>query len=77
MAIQFDDLHVLEADGRTVMHLRSDNVDRDVAELEHLLTHWAKVNRLPKEYEIIPEAHSIHLLERLPALQPNRQRPKG
>ena len=66
MPVQFDDLGVCEVEGRTVMHLRSDDVARDVAELEYLLTHWARINRLSKTYEIIPEAHSIHLLERMP-----------
>lgn len=70
MAVQFEDLALLEADGRTVMHLRSDNVASDVAELEYLLTHWAKINRLAKDYEIIPEEHSIHLLEKFPAMKP-------
>lgn len=45
--------------GRRIIRVPSDNVAKDVAILEYLLTHWSQI-----EYEIIPEAHSIHLLEK-------------
>lgn len=64
MPVQFDDLAILKADGRSVMHLQSDDVQTDVAELEYLLTHWARINQLPKEYDIVPARRSVWLLEK-------------
>lgn len=68
MPVLFEDLGLCEADGRSVLHLKSDDVASDVAELEYLLTHWARINRSPVEYEVIAEEHSIHLLQKFPAL---------
>lgn len=59
MPVQFDGLVLCEADGRSVLHLKSDDIPSDVAELEYLLT----------RYEIIAEGHSIHLLEKLSTLR--------
>ena len=69
MAVQFEDMGLCEADGRSVIHIKSDDVAGDVAELEYLLTHWSRINRLTVEYEIIPEEHSIHLLQKFPAMK--------
>ena len=68
MVLKLDDMGLCAADGRTVIHIPSDDVAADVAELEYLLTHWSRVNRLA-EYEIIPEEHSINLLQKFPALK--------
>lgn len=64
MAVLFKDLGQLEADGRAIIHMQSDDVASDVAELEYLLTHWARIHKSSVEYEVIPEAHSIHLLQK-------------
>ena len=64
MPVQFEDMGLCEADGRSVLHIRSDNVASDVAELEYLLTHWARINHLSKQYEVVPAGHSVWLLEK-------------
>ena len=64
MAVLFKDLAHYEAEGRSIIHMQSDDVASDVAELEYLLTHWARIHKSPVRYEVIPEAHSIHLLQK-------------
>ena len=66
MPVLFEDMGLCEADGRSVLHIRSDNVAKDVAELEYLLTHWARINYPSKQYEVVPAGHSVWLLEKLP-----------
>ncbi len=57
MCVQFEGLGLCIVDGRAAMHLRSDDVARDVAELEYLLT----------RFEVIAEGHSVWLLEKAKA----------
>lgn len=65
MPLQFKDLGLCEAEGRSIIHMRSDDVPSDVAELEYLLTHWARINRLSRQYEVVPADHSVWLLEKV------------
>lgn len=55
MPVQFKDIGLCEAEGQSLIHLQSDDVAKDVAELEYILT----------RYEVIPADHSVWLLEKL------------
>lgn len=54
MPVQFKDLGHIQADGHRILHMQSDDVASDVAELEYILT----------RYEVIAAGHSVWLLEK-------------
>ena len=56
MPVRFKDLGQIKADGRSILHMQSDDVASDVAELEYILT----------RYEVIAAGHSVWLLEKFP-----------